>query len=252
MNPGIDFFATRFGITVADLESLLSVALSRGGDYADLYFEYLIINSVSLEEQIVKSATKSIAQGVGVRVVVGEKTGFAYTDEISIESIKQAALTAAYIANESRTNGIHVKQQPNTHNLYPVETPMTDVSLEQKIALLRQADEAARASDKRIREVQTGLADEYKVIMIAASDGVLAGDIQPLTRFGVTCIADDDGNLQIGRSGGGGRVGIDFYNNIHTPEYFARKAAHQALMQLEAIDAPAGVMEVVLGPGCPV
>ncbi|HZS44300.1 MAG TPA: metalloprotease TldD [Blastocatellia bacterium] len=251
MNPGIEFFATRFGITTSDLEDLLGVALSRGGDYADLYFEYLIVNSVSLEEQIVKSANKSISQGVGVRVVVGEKTGFAYTDEITIESIKQAALTAAYIAGGSPTNGIHVKPQTNMHNLYPVETPMTEVMLEQKIALLREADAAARTYDKRIREVQTGLADEYKVIMIASSDGVLAGDVQPLTRFGITCIADDDGNLQIGRSGGGGRVGIDFYNNNLTPEYFARKAAHQALMQLEAIDAPAGVMEVVLGPGWP-
>jgi TldD protein len=251
MNPGIDFFASRFGITVSDLESLLGVALSRGGDYADLYFEYLIVNSVSLEEQIVKSANKSISQGVGVRVVVGEKTGFAYTDEIAIDSIKQACLTAAYIANDSARNGIHVKQQTNGHNLYPVEVPMTEIDLEQKIALLREADSAARASDKRIREVQAGLADEYKVIMIAGSDGVLAGDIQPLTRFGVTCIADDDGNLQIGRSGGGGRVGIDFYNKNLTPAYFAKKAAHQAVMQFEAIDAPAGVMEVVLGPGWP-
>jgi len=251
MNPGIDFFATRFGITVSDLETLLGVALSRGGDYADLYFEYLIVNSVGLEEQIVKSANKSISQGVGVRVVVGEKTGFAYTDEITIESIKQAALTAAYIANESPRNGIHVKQQTNHHNLYPVEVPMTEIGLEQKIALLRQSDNAARSTDKRIREVQSSLADEYKVIMIAASDGVLAGDIQPLTRISVTCIADDDGNLQIGRSGGGGRVGIDFYNDNLTPEYFARKAARQAIMQFEAIDAPAGVMEVVLGPGWP-
>ena len=251
MNPGIDFFATRFGIGVSDLETLLGVALSRGGDYADLYFEYLIVNSVGLEEQIVKSATKSISQGVGVRVVVGEKTGFAYTDEITIESIKQAALTAAYIANESARNGVHVQQQPNRHNLYPVEVPMTEIDLEHKIALLRQSDNAARSVDKRIREVQSSLADEYKVIMIAASDGVLAGDIQPLTRFSVTCIADDDGNLQIGRSGGGGRVGIDFYNNNLTPEYFAKKAASQAIMQFEAIDAPAGVMEVVLGPGWP-
>src|SRR6185369_12436708 len=251
MNPGIDFFAARFGIGVSDLESLLGVALSRGGDYADLYFEYLIVNSVGLEEQIVKSATKSISQGVGVRVVVGEKTGFAYTDEITVESIKQAALTAAYIANDSARNGIHVKQQTNLHNLYPVEVPMTEIDLERKIALLRQSDNAARSVDKRIREVQSSLADEYKVIMIAASDGVLAGDIQPLTRFNVTCIADDDGNLQIGRSGGGGRVGIDFYNNNLTPEYFAKKAAIQAIMQFEAIDAPAGVMEVVLGPGWP-
>ncbi|HND20243.1 MAG TPA: metalloprotease TldD, partial [Acidobacteriota bacterium] len=219
---------------------------------ADLYFEYRQSNSVSLEEQIVKTANQSISQGVGVRVNVGEKTGYAYTDEISVESIRRAAQTAACIAKETATSAsVNVSARPNAHDLYAIPVAISELPVEHKIEMIKQIDQKARAYDRRIREVQIGFADEYKVVMIATSDGVLAGDIQPLARVGVNCIADADGNRQSGRSGGGGRHAMEFFETTLNPDVLATEAARQAILQLDAVDAPAGTMEVVLGPGWP-
>jgi TldD protein len=252
VNDAIAYFRERFGIAEADVERLLAAALSRGGEYADLYFEYTTAGSVQLEESIVKSATRSVRQGVGVRVIAGEKTGYAYTDDIAVESIERAARTAAAIARSSGSDeAIRVTSGPAPHDLYPVAKPVADSSLDDRIDLLVRADETARAEDARIREVQVALADEYKVVMIASSDGRIVGDIQPLVRFSVMCIADDDGNRQIGRSGGGGRSGLDHFSDLASPESFAQRATHQALVQLEAVEAPSGPMEVVLGNGWP-
>jgi TldD protein len=248
----IRFFFERYNLTYNEIDKLLGVALARGGDYADLYFEYRTSNSVGVEEQIVKSATKSISQGVGVRVIAGEKTGYAYTDEIAFDTIKRAAETASFIANSQEgSQNIGVNATPNSHNLYAVETPVSALELNRKIELIHQSDKAARTFDKRIREVQAGIADELKYVMIASSDGRLTGDVQPLSRFSVSCIADDDGNRQVGRSGGGGRIDVDFFKTDLTPEFFGEEAARQAIIQLDAIDAPAGAMDVVLGPGWP-
>lgn len=245
------FFSNKFNITIPDIDSLLGAALSRGGDYADLYFEYTVLNSLSLEEQIIKSANRSVRLGVGVRVISGERTGYAYCDEIETSAILKAALTAAHIA-ESRTGvgAVNVTQGQLAHDLYPVTNALTDEPLERKIEFLNQADRAARIFDRRIREVQASLSDEYKVVLIATSEGMLIGDVQPLARMRVMCIADDDGNLQTGASGGGGRVGVDYFNDTLI-EHYAGEAARQAIVQLEAVDAPAGSMEVVLGPGWP-
>ncbi|HEY3136453.1 MAG TPA: metalloprotease TldD [Blastocatellia bacterium] len=248
----INFFFDRYGLTAGDIDRLLATALARGGDYADLYFEYKVANAVSIEEQIVKQAAKSIAQGVGVRVIVGDKTGYAYTDEITFEAIARAAETASHIARSGGSRQIAgVNVTPNSLNLYPVETPVSRVELNRKIDLIKQGDSVARAFDRRIREVQSSINDEIKYVMIASSAGRLVGDVQPLARFGITCIADDDGNLQVGRAGGGGRVGIEFFERQMTPQQFAREAAQQAIIQLEAVATPAGTMEVVLGPGWP-
>ena len=249
----IQFFLDRYALLPSDIDKLIAVALARGGDYADLYFEYRVYHNVNIEEQIIKSAAKSVSQGVGVRVIVGDKTGYAYTDEIAFESIQRAAETASHIARtgtaEQRLTGVNAT--PNRHNLYEVAHPVSDAELAVKIELIKQGDQVARAHDRRIREVQSSLADEVKYVMIATSDGRLVGDIQPLTRFGVTCIADDDGNLQLGRAGGGGRVGIDFFEQNLTPADMAKEAARQAIIQLDAQETPAGTMEVVLGPGWP-
>jgi TldD protein len=251
-NDAIRFFLSRFGLSVGQIEQLLATALARGGDYADLYFEYRVNNSVALEERIIKSTARSVTQGVGVRVIAGEKTGYAYTAEIAFETIKQAATTASFIARSSgTTEQIGVNATPNVHDLYRVDTPVSAIELGRKIDLLKQADEVARAFDRRIREVQAGVHDEMKYVMIATSDGRLVGDVQPLTRMGMSCIADDDGNRQAGRGGGGGRVGIEFFEGAMTPEAMARDVAQQAIIQLEAVPAPAGTMEVVLGPGWP-
>ena len=248
----IQFFFERYGLTFGDIDNLLATALARGGDYADLYFEYRLSNSVNIEEHIVKSASKSLSQGVGVRVIIGDKTGYAYTDEIAFDSIRHAAETASHIARSGTGSAVvGVNATPNRMNLYPVEVPVSAVELARKIDLIQRGDRIARQHDRRIREVQSSISDEMKYVMIASSDGRLTGDVQPLARFAISCIADDDGNLQVGRSGGGGRVGMDFFESQLTPEYFGGEAARQAIIQLDAIDAPAGKMEVVLGPGWP-
>ena len=252
MTSPLSFFTHNFDLTVADIEKLLAVALSRGGDYADLYFEYAVLSNLSLEEQLVKSANRAITQGVGVRVIAGERTGYAYCDEIRPEAIRTAALTAAHIANSTgATTPINVTAGQHKHDLYPVAHPASEEPLERKIEMLHRADRTARAYDKRIREVQASVIDEFKVILIATSEGLLIGDVQPLVRMNVSCIADDDGNLQAGRTGGGGRAGLEIFSEQRSPEAFATNAARQAIVQLDAIDAPAGAMEVVLGPGWP-
>jgi TldD protein len=246
------FFFNRYGLGIGDLERLLAIALAKGGDYADLFFEYRVNNAVNIEEQIVKQAAKSISQGVGVRVVTGDKTGYAYTDEIAFDAIRHAAVTASHIARSENSNRpVKVNATPNRSNLYPVQVPVSEIELRRKIELIEQGDRAARGYDRRIREVQSSVNDEIKYVMIASSDGRLTGDIRPLARLGISCIADDDGNRQVGRSGGGGRVGIEFFEETMPPEHFAREAARQAIIQLEAVAAPAGSMEVVLGPGWP-
>jgi TldD protein len=251
MTEPIKFFTGKFNISISDIESLLGAALSRGGDYADLYFEYATLNSLNLEEQIVKSANRAARQGVGVRVISGEKTGYAYCDEITVAAIRKAALTAAHIAESGSNAGpIGVTPSRPARDLYPIAQLIADEPLPRKIELLNRIDRKSRAFDRRIREAQVSLADEFKVIMIATSEGKLVGDAQPLARMRVMCIADDDGALQSGVSGGGGRVGIDFFSDQLLDQY-ATEAARQAIVQLEAQDAPAGAMEVVLGPGWP-
>lgn len=251
MTDPIKFFTDKFNITTAQIETLLGAALSKGGDYADLYFEYTVLDSLNLEEQLIKAANRSVKQGVGVRVIAGERTGYAYCDEITVEAIRKAALTAAHIADsQAQVGAVNVTAGQPAHNLYPVAQLLGEEPLPRKIELLNRIDRTARAYDRRIREVQASLADEYKLILIATSEGKLLGDVQPLARTRVMCIADDDGNLQSGVSGGGGRIGTDFFTDALL-DHYAQEAARQAIVQLEAVDAPAGAMEVVLGPGWP-
>jgi TldD protein len=247
----IEFFTGKFNISISNIESLLGVALSRGGDYADLYFEYATLNSLNLEEKIIKSANRAARLGVGVRVISGEKTGYAYCDEIDVAAIRKAALTAAHIAQSGSGAGpVKVSRSNPARDLYPVTQLIDDEPLPHKIELLNRIDSTSRAFDRRIREAQVSLADEFKLVLIATSEGSLVGDAQPLARMRVMCIADDDGNLQSGVSGGGGRVGMDFFSD-RLLDHYANEAARQAIVQLEAQDAPAGSMEVVLGPGWP-
>ncbi|MCI0389987.1 MAG: metalloprotease TldD [Acidobacteria bacterium] len=247
----IKFFTGKFNISISDIESLLGAAMSKGADYADLYFEYTTLNSLGLEEQIIKSANRAVRQGVGVRVISGEKSGYAYCDEIDVAAIRKAALTAAHIAQSQQVSApVNVSSSRPARDLYPVGRLINDEPLPRKIELLHHTDRSSRAFDQRILEVQASLADEFKVVLIATSEGKLIGDTQPLARMRVMCIADDDGNLQSGVSGGGGRIGMDFFSD-QLIEHYANEAARQAIVQLEAQDAPAGSMEVVLGPGWP-
>ena len=216
------------------------------------FIRYTVNNSLQLEEQIVKTANRTIEQGVGVRVISGERSGYAYCDEITVEAIRKAALTAAHIADSGvAVAPVNVTARTPAHDLYRVEHPTSEEPLERKIELLQRADKTARAHDTRIREVQASFLDKFKLVMIVTSEGLLIGDVQPLTRLNVMTIADDDGNLQQGYAGGGGRNALDFFHTQLTPESLATAAARQAIVQLEAVEAPAGAMEVVLGSGWP-
>jgi TldD protein len=246
------FFAAKFGISQRDLENHLSEALSRGGDYADLYFEYLATSSIGIDESIVKSATQGVSLGVGVRVIAGERTGYAYSDDLSPEKIKRAAQVAALIA----AGPAKVEQTPleegHKRNLYPIITAPSDTAFKERVELAQRADRAAREYDPRVFQVQVSYADNLRQVMVATSDGVLNFDRQPLARMSVVVLArDGNGVPQQGHSGGGGRCELDFFRAERTPEYFAREAARQAIVQLDAVEAPAGEQTVVLGPGWP-
>jgi len=246
------FFETHYGITRPQVEKLLGLALERGGDFAELFYEFRVSDGLFLEEGIIKNATKSIGQGVGVRVVAGEKTGFACSDDLSFERVAQAARTASFIASAgpSSAKGAPPAAGAGGQDLYPIAEPLVEAAMDEKLRLVHAADAAARAHDTRIREVRVSLASEYRIILVANSDGTCAADAQPLSRFNVTCIARDNGNQQSGTHGGGGRIGIDFFR-AHPPEYYAGQSARQAILQLEAAAAPAGQMEVVMASGWP-
>ena len=251
--PAKAFFDHSFGIGVGDLEKILATARGRNADYADLYFEYRRNEGISLEEGLVKSCSQSTANGVGVRVLADTKTGYAYTDDITIENLEVAARTAHYIAQNQQTQmPVPVGEaRRDVHDLYPVKVPVNDVPLDRKIALLYEIDEFARSLDPRVKNVFVSLASEYKIMLVAASQGLVIGDIQPLTRLNVTCIAEEKGDRQIGSFGGGGRVEFGFFVDAQDHQRYAREAVRQAILNLSAQDAPAGTMDVVLGPGWP-
>jgi TldD protein len=245
------FFARRFGITERELDRYLGEALSAGGKYADLYFEYLVTTSISVDESIVKSATQGTTLGVGIRVIAGERTGYAYSDDLSPDKIVKAARVAACIASgPASVEKVGFTERP-TRDLYPVLTAPTETSLAERVELVKRADRAAREADPRVFLVQAMYADNLRHVLIATSDGGITVDRQPLTRLGVSAyVRGDNGMRQSAYSGGGGRVGLDFFER-KTPESFAREAVRQALVQLEAVEAPAGETTVVLGPGWP-
>src|SRR5262245_60802069 len=243
-------FFTDYNLSVADLETYLGEALSRGGDYADLYFEYRINHSIVLEEQIIKSATKGVNFGVGVRVISGEKTGYAYSDDLNRDNVIKAARTASFIANASSEGGSLRIPSPfnQDRNLYAIPLYPADLAITEKIALLEEADRAARKYDSRIQQVQASYVDETKHVLIVTSEGTAAMDLQPLVRLNVMCIAEEGKNRQSGYQGGGGRRGLDIFAGDLDPQAIARESARQAILQLAAVEAPAGSMEVVLGP----
>ena len=246
------FFAQKFGITAHDLENYLGEALSGGGDYADLYFEYLVTTSISMDESIAKSATQGATLGVGVRVLSGERTGYAYCDNLSPERIRHAARVAACIASGPASTEKIGFTEADKRDLYPVLSAPADAPLAARVQLVARADAAARAYDSRVFQVQAVYADTLKHVLVATSDGAFSFDRQPMARMSVFVLArEGESTPQRGHAGGGGRVSLDFFDLEKTPEYFAREAARQAIVQLSAIPAPSGEQTVVLGHGWP-
>lgn len=244
---------TTFGLSEREIQGALGRVKVRDVDYADLYFESCVSESVSMEESLVKRATKSISQGVGVRATAGEKTGFAYSDDLTRKDLEVAADAARYIAQSpgaSQPVPVPVQQRP-TRNLYPVEQATVEVVTADRVALLNAIDIEARRYDSRITNVMASFNTEYKRVVVATSDGTIIGDVQPLSRLQITCIAEEKGNRQVGTFGGGGRVPFAFYQNDNRYLAYAREAARQAVLNLSAVAAPAGVMPVVLGGGWP-
>jgi TldD protein len=236
-------------VSVAEMEKLISRALARGGTFADLYFEHQRTASILLEEGIIRTASAGVTCGLGVRVVSGERTGYAHTDDLSFEAMAQAADTAAHIASDSKTLPPQAIAPSGFERRYAAQA-IDLLDLPARIALVERADKAARTYDPRIEKVIVSLGDETKHVRIANSAGVLVEDVQPLFSIRVSVIASENGVRREGSSGGGGRIGPGFFDE-KPPEYFAREAARAAIVLLKAEEAPAGTMPVVLGPGWP-
>ncbi len=246
------FFLDRFALDDRAIEDTIGRAIARKADFADLYFEFRTSESFSLEEGIVKKANKNVSQGAGVRVVAGDKFGCGHTDEVSLDNLRVATDTARTIAESSHAgSSVAVRTSAPAHDLYSLADNPLDVDLQEKIALLSEIDVAARRHDSRITNVLASLGVERKVVLVATSSGLVVGDVQPLVRLNVTCIAEENGMRQQGTSGGGGRVELSYLSEDDRYVGWVHTAADQALRNLGAIDAPAGNMTVVLGPGWP-
>jgi len=245
------YFFQKFGITERLLERCLGEALSAGGDYADLYFESVTATALGVDEQIVKSASQGASAGCGVRVLSGERTGYAYTDNLNPERLLHAARTAALIASGPAKETVQGFVETPMADLYPVPMGGFSLDLAARLELILRADRAARAYDPRITQVRASYSEELRRILIAASDGAYASDTQPLCRLNVFVIAKEGANLTKGSTGAGGRAGLEQFTGSKSPEHLAHEAARGAILQLGAVAAPAGEMEVVLGPGWP-
>ena len=246
------FFQSRYNVTPALMEQLLGDNLARRVDDADIYLEYRVNEELVLEENVVKKASRHVSQGAGVRAQSGPRTGYAHTDDISIQNLAEAARQARAIADRvSDSAALAVGGRGRPHDLYTLSEAPIVTELARKVQLLRRVDAACRAADARVKQVIVSLASEEVVMLIATASGFAVGDVRPLTRLNVTAIAEDGARREIGAFGGGGRVPFDFYLESDRWQRFAAEAARQAVLKLAAVEAPAGAMTVVLGPGWP-
>lgn len=243
---------TPFGLDESHLSRALAEIRTHKVDDADLYFQYTRSEGWSLEEGIVKTGSFSIDQGVGVRAVSGEKTAFAYSDDISEASLLDAARTVRAIASAGKSGKVKAaaRKVAPSRALYGGIDPIATLGSTAKVQLLEKVEKLARSRDPRIVQVMAGLASEYDVVLVARADGTLAADVRPLVRLSVTVIAEQNGRREVGSGGGGGRFGLAYFDDEHIASY-VDQAVGAALVNLESRPAPAGEMTVVLGPGWP-
>lgn len=239
------------GLDASGLERSFGTLLGPGIDFGDLYFQHSRRESWSVEDGIVKDGSHSIEQGVGVRAISGEKTGFAYSDEINSEALLGAAKSARAIARDGNAQQARSLVRGGGRSLYPSDDPIDSLANETKVEALRKIDKLLRAADPRVKQVMVSLSGGIDTVLVARSDGVLAADVRPLVRLNVQVIVEHNGRRESGYSGGGGRYSYAELLGGDKPERLAREALRQALVNLDAIDAPAGVMPVVLGSGWP-
>ena len=239
------------GLSDDDVAKVLGTALEGAIDSADLYFQSITREAWSLDDGIVKDASFNIEQGVGVRAIVGEKSGFAYSDDIEMSALLESSRAARSIAKSSGSQAMQTHRVQTGHALYKADSPLLALNEAQKMDLLREADAVARAIDPRVKQVMVSLLGVHDIVLIARSDGVLAADVRPLVRFNVSVIAEQNGRREQGTMGGGGRYDYHQFVANNSAHEFAQEAVRQALVNLDAKDAPAGNMTVVLGPGWP-
>ncbi|MBX3616383.1 metalloprotease TldD [Nitrosomonas sp.] len=244
---------TPYDLNESGLQQVMGQLLSHRIDYADLYFQYSRSEGWMLEEGIVKSGSFNIDQGVGVRAICGEKTGFAYSDDISMSALMSAAQATRAIANQGGQHAVQVVKRNGLDQrtqLYLPQDPIASLRDAEKVALLEKVERFTRQLDRRITQVVASLAGEYEVIMVARSDGALAADVRPLVRLSLQVIAEEKGRREQGVAGGGGRFGYEYFTDEILQDY-AKQAVHQAVVNLDARPAPAGTMTVVLASGWP-
>ena len=240
------------GLTETHLRRALGDMLATGVDDADLYFQYTRAEGWSLEEGIVKSGSFSIDQGVGVRAISGEKTAFAYSDDLSWTALRDAALAVRTITNQGAQKRVKVpaKKIAKARALYSATDPTQSLDSAAKVALLEKVERLAKARDPRVVQVMASLGSEYEVVLVARANGLMAADVRPLSRLSVTVIAKQGERREMGSAGGGGRLGLDMFDDALVAQY-VEEAVQAALTNLDARPAPAGEMTVVLGSGWP-
>ena len=239
------------GLAVKDIEKTLDCLMGHDIDAADLYFESSRAESWILEDSIVKEGTHSIDQGVGIRAISGDKTGFAFSDEIVLPALTNAANAARSIARSGGSNKLKAWTKQSSPTLYDAADPITALSSAEKIQLLKKLDRQARQKDHRVKQVLLSMSSLHSTILVAASDGTFSSDIRPLTRLNINIIVEENGRREKSGAGGGGRFSCDYFLNEQITDAYIEEAVQQALTNLEAIPAPAGSMTVVLGHGWP-
>ncbi len=234
-----------------DIEKVLSSAMRPGVDFADLYFQRAQGENWLMDDGIIKDGGYHLEQGVGIRACSGEKTGFAYSDDVSLKSLLQATDAASAVVKLGQQKQIDNRKAIQPATFYRDMDPISGLDTQAKLALLREADAVARAMDPRVKQVTVSLAGSFEHILIAASDGTYAADIRPLIRMNVSVIVESNGRRERGSAGGGRRLGYQYFLENELATAFAKEAVRQALVNLDAIDAPAGSMPVVLASGWP-
>ncbi len=242
---------TPFGMQEKDIDQIMDSMLSVSADYADIYFQSTHFESWSLEAGIIKEGSHSIEQGAGVRVVSGDKTGFAYSDRIELSVLLEAANNVKAIPRQGQNAQNNLKKTSNWKSYYESVNPLKSLADQEKIDLLRRVDIETRKLDNRIEEVMVSLVGVHEKVLIANQDGSLVADIRPLTRMNVTVILEENGRREQGSMGGGARKDYSYFLDQDKAVEYGKEAVRQAIVNLEAIDAPAGNMTVVLGPGWP-
>jgi len=239
------------GLTLGELDRAFGRLLGPGVDFGDLYFQHSRRESWTVEDGIVKDGAHSIEQGVGVRAISGEKTGFAYSDDIRVEALLESANTARAISRDGAAHASGQRIAVAGRQLYAPQDPIEAMPADTKVAALRELDALVRAADPRVKQVVVSLAGAVDTVLVARSDGVLAADVRPLVRCNVQVFVEENGRRESGYAGCGGRHSHEEIFKGGKPQATAREALRQALLSLEAVDAPAGTMPVVLGPGWP-